>query len=356
MMWKDLSTFRPVAIIVLVSFMIAVIGTPAIADENIKLKRSLFGGVKFSQEGSQPAGIYGFSAFSHTSEFKDAMSSCPIALKETRKAFAYNGVALAGMLGILVYSIKGFVKTLRDVRDVSSGIMVDNSFKIGDVIMVGTGAMVTITASRLGHRYLKKGVRMFNEGCTVAPSPLSPREHGNEFGARLGFNSASMSGGGGGSKTGLHFCYYQPIPLGEMVTLQPEYALTQKGASHQIPEVIDPYSGMVYPASEGSVSHWYLEIPFLLKISPIDSKLRPSFFVGPAPALRLGSTVTRDGEEIDSGTEYNVLDIGIVFGASVLIPNSQYSIDARYISGLSKVHDTTDSKNRVFSLTFGAHF
>ena len=192
-------------------------------------------------------------------------------------------------------------------------------------------------------------------GVAVAQGPQKT------VGAELGYSRSDLRGAGAtgidprqGALTGV----YLEAPLGGRLSLRPELLFALKG-------------GQATAAVEGGGSALldielaYIELPILLKLTPLRRRLRPVFFAGPAPALRIGcdlqvilpdSTVSATCDEANLGVRE--LDIGLVAGAGLEIswPQSALALEARYTAGLRSVRDGEDVRNRAFGLVLALTF
>jgi hypothetical protein len=209
----------------------------------------------------------------------------------------------------------------------------------------------------------------------IAPSTLN--KHRIKFGARLGLSSVSVKGDTTVHglyqsaerveeqrfKLGMSIALFAFIRLNSMISLQPEIGISTKG-----------FSGIYYNGGHGwnrhrediTVTSTYFEFPILVKVSPINTKLRPSLFVGPALGIRLSTSVNSNLNRVSyiyPPDRFKSKDVGLVLGGSLLIGNSPFSLDARYTLGLSWIGDNGDTdgyeftydnlRNRSFSVSLG---
>jgi hypothetical protein len=191
-------------------------------------------------------------------------------------------------------------------------------------------------------------------GVVVAQGPQKT------VGAELGYSRSDLRGAGAtgidprqGALTGV----YLEAPLGGRLSLRPELLFALKGG--QVTGEVGGGSALL------DIELAYIELPILLKLTPLRRRLRPVFFAGPAPALRIGcdlqvilpdSTVSATCDEANLGVRE--LDIGLVAGAGLEIrwPQSALALEARYTAGLRSIRDGEDVRNRAFGLVFALTF
>lgn len=95
----------------------------------------------------------------------------------------------------------------------------------------------------------------------------------------------------------------------------------------------------------GVTAKWsidYIEIPVLLKYGfPMEGKIKPSLFAGPAVAFIMSSKFKVENEEIDAKDGMKSMDIGIVFGGglSYQLTSVALTLDVRYTLGMTKFVD-----------------
>ena len=159
------------------------------------------------------------------------------------------------------------------------------------------------------------------------------------------------------SRAGIRVGASTLLPLRPNLDLQLGAAYAAKGATEREFDVDVEFA-----------MNW-LEIPLLLRFTPsIEGSLSPHFLIGPALALRVGCSATAgtegfelsvDCDDEEFGDEIKTMDFGAVAGAGLDIPTSgslTVSLDVLYNLGLSSISETTDVKNRAFSVLAGITF
>jgi len=143
-------------------------------------------------------------------------------------------------------------------------------------------------------------------------------EDADDFAMKLGFNVGAML----------------DIELFSVLSFQPELLYTMKGANAD--------------TGDGSLALNYLEIPILLKVTPVSNdKMDISVFAGPFVAMKLSEKITdSDGDELDLDEDrYTSMDMGLNFGAGVTMPfagETKLGLQAGYEMGVTNVLDIDD--------------
>lgn len=184
-------------------------------------------------------------------------------------------------------------------------------------------------------------------------------EAGIQFGIRGGGNASKLTGadiqnleGTIKYKVGLVGGIFFAINIGKIITIEPEFLYTMKGAQEQV--TAGDYTEKLYGD--------YLEIPVLLKLRIPTPGIQPAIFAGPSVGFKLKEKLQRNGQDVplqEKILENN--DYGAIFGAGLDF-GRHFMIDVRYSLGLKKVlsaaQGTTalDVKNGVWSATVGIAF
>lgn len=197
------------------------------------------------------------------------------------------------------------------------------------------------------------------------------------FGILIGTNIATISDADqgigdlvGGSfnkkyRVGLNAGVFMKIPLGGMLSLQPEVHYAQNGVS--------------ITSSAGSVSSIdlkldYVEVPVLLRLDAggAGAAVHPILLAGASAAYRIKCSLSGTGggtsvsQQCDSGTSsedpFKKSDFSLVGGAGIAFASMGHSLSlqARYTHGLSSIAtnntDTSNPKNRAFAVLLGIGF
>ena len=174
-------------------------------------------------------------------------------------------------------------------------------------------------------------------------------------GAELGYSRSDLKGTDAtgvlarqGALTGV----YLEAPLLGRLSLRPELLFALKG-------------GRATTALEGGGSALldidvaYIEMPILLKVTPLRRRVRPVVFAGAAPALQIGCDfkVILPNQPIsatcaEAGFAVRDLDLGAVAGAGAEIRwgQSALALEGRYTTGLRSILDRAEVRNRAFGL------
>ena len=172
------------------------------------------------------------------------------------------------------------------------------------------------------------------------------------------------------------------FPVSEIISLQPELNFIRKGFKGEN-SYHENFDGYEYSEdSEAKVALNYLEVPVLAKFS-FGGETKFFLIAGPSFGIGLGgkakekysyvekingqvvesesdSETTKvkfgDASEEDEAIYFeNRLDLGLQFGAGVLIKN-RIAIEARYGLGLSSLVEDTDVMNRVVQFSVAMPF
>ena len=197
------------------------------------------------------------------------------------------------------------------------------------------------------------------------------------FGILIGTNVATISDADqgigdvvGGSfdkkyRVGLNAGVFMKIPLGGMLSLQPEVHYAQNGVS--------------ITSSTGAVSNIdlkldYLEVPVLLRLDAggAGAAVHPILLAGASGAYRLKCSLSAKGggtsvsQDCNTGTSsedpFKKSDFSLVGGAGIAFASMGHSLSlqARYTHGLSSIATnntaTTNPKNRAFAILLGIGF
>ncbi len=180
-------------------------------------------------------------------------------------------------------------------------------------------------------------------------------------GAELGYSRSDLKGAdatGIESRQGALTGVYLEAPLGGRMSLRPELLFALKGGR----ATTDLETG---GTAVLDIELAYIEMPILLKLTPIRRRIRPVLFAGPAPALQIGcdlqailpnQTVSSTCDK--ANVAVHEMDIGLVAGAGLEIrwPQSALALEARYTSGLRSILDGAEVRNRAFGVVFALTF
>jgi hypothetical protein len=155
------------------------------------------------------------------------------------------------------------------------------------------------------------------------------------------------------SKLGLCAGGFLQFNLGKVLAIQPEFLYTMKGARME-EEILGETVKVAFNLS-------YLEVPVLVKLMiPIPGGVKPSLFVGPSIAFKLGAKlkteVLGDTTEEDLSDDMEDTGYGLIFGGG--LDFGKISFDVRYSFGLTSVsvYEDEEIKNGVISLKVGFSF
>jgi hypothetical protein len=157
--------------------------------------------------------------------------------------------------------------------------------------------------------------------------------HAQKFGVRAGLNLAEVTGNDFGNTeplTGVYVGFFKEITLvPKLFYLQPELQ----------------YSSQGFKTADTNYSINYINIPVVAKVYVLKMF---SLEAGPQVGVKIS-----DNFPGKSGDDINTFDTAIVGGLGFNFPFG-LGLNARYISGLSKIEKNSDAKNKVIQL--GASF
>ncbi len=121
------------------------------------------------------------------------------------------------------------------------------------------------------------------------------------------------------------------------------------------------YSSKGYQIAQiATVTHHYLQIPLLFKISPITGPFELFVEAGPAAALHLSSSTDIANTSVNFNDNSNNWDFSVIAGAGVgfKINPVLLEFEARYDYGLKNLNDSNsvDVKSRALQLIAGVTF
>jgi hypothetical protein len=174
-------------------------------------------------------------------------------------------------------------------------------------------------------------------------------------GAELGYSRSDLRGAdatGITARQGALTGVYLDAPLVGRLSFRPELLFALKGgrATTDLPG-----GGTALLDIELA----YIEMPILLKVTPLRRRLRPVVFAGPAPALQIGCDfqVIVPNQPVsatcaEAGFSVRDLDLGLVAGAGFEIRwgLSALALETRYTSGLRSILKGAEVRNRAFGL------
>jgi outer membrane protein with beta-barrel domain len=191
-------------------------------------------------------------------------------------------------------------------------------------------------------------------------APLSAavaQEQRSTVGAELGYSRSDLRGAdatGVSARQGALTGVYLDAPLVGRLSFRPELLFALKG-------------GRATTDLEGGgtalldIELAYLEMPILLKLTPLRRRIRPVLFAGPAPALQIGCDfqVILPNQPVsatcaEAGFSVRDLDVGLVAGAGMEIRwgQSALALETRYTSGLRSILKGAEVRNRAFGVVF----
>lgn len=155
------------------------------------------------------------------------------------------------------------------------------------------------------------------------------------------------------SKFGLCAGGFIQIKLGKVLVIQPEFLYTMKG-SRMKEEILGETVKIRFNLS-------YVEVPVLVKLMiPTPGGVKPSLFVGPAIAFKLGAKLKAealgDTTEEDLSDDMEDTGFGLIIGGGLGF--GKLTFDVRYSLGLTSIsiYEDEDIKNGVISLNVGYSF
>lgn len=160
-----------------------------------------------------------------------------------------------------------------------------------------------------------------------------------KFGAKAGFNLASISGDNTketDAVTSFNFGVLAEIPISEKFSFQPELM----------------YSGQGYSFNDNTVALNYLNVPLMAKYYVAKGL---SVEAGP----QIGFLLSAKNESTDVKDSFNTFDFGLNFGLGYKFKNG-FNLGARYNLGLTDINNLEGSsatnKNGVFQFSVGYFF
>jgi hypothetical protein len=187
------------------------------------------------------------------------------------------------------------------------------------------------------------------------PPATVPQRPRATVGAELGYSRSDLKGSGAtgvtarqGALTGV----YLEAPLVGRLSLRPELLFALKGGR----ATTDVQGG---GTALLDIELAYLELPILLKVTPLRRRIRPVLFAGPAPALQIGCDfqVILPNQPVsatcaEAGFSVRDLDLGLVAGGGLEIRwgQSALALEGRYTSGLRSLLEDSEVRNRAFGV------
>ena len=189
-------------------------------------------------------------------------------------------------------------------------------------------------------------------------APLSAavaQEQRSTVGAELGYSRSDLRGAdatGVSARQGALTGVYLDAPLVGRLSFRPELLFALKG-------------GRATTDLEGGgtalldIELAYLEMPILLKLTPLRRRIRPVLFAGPAPALQIGCDfqVILPNQPVsatcaEAGFSVRDLDVGLVAGAGMEIRwgQSALALEGRYTTGVRSILRGAEVRNRAFGV------
>ena len=177
-----------------------------------------------------------------------------------------------------------------------------------------------------------------------------------------GYNMANLDGDGiedADSRSGFDIGGLVQIPMGEMITIQPEVHYSQRGASFEEEGV------------GAEIALDYIHVPVLLRAGvPLAEGFDFDFIVGPSFAFEMGCEIEpEEGDSFDCdddalGGEFDrkSTSIGIIGGGSFAwaAGPGDLLVDVRYDWGLTNISDSdaddSDVKNTALQFLIGYAF
>ncbi len=155
------------------------------------------------------------------------------------------------------------------------------------------------------------------------------------------------------SKWGLCAGGFIQFNISKVLAIQPEFLYTMKGARME-EEILGETVKVAFNLS-------YLEIPVLVKLMiPTPGGVKPSLFVGPAIAFKLGAKLKMealgDTTEEDLSDDMEDTGFGLIIGGGLDFGKLRF--DVRYNLGLTSIsiYEGEEIKNGVISLKVGYSF
>lgn len=175
-----------------------------------------------------------------------------------------------------------------------------------------------------------------------------------------GYNMASFWGDDADdfdSRSGFDIGGLVQIPMGDMITVQPEVHYTQKGAEAEL----DFGAG----STDVEFAVNYIQVPVLFKAGlPLAEGFDFDFQFGPSLGFNMGCEVSNEDDEVDcedAGFEVKGFDYGIIAGGSFAwaAGAGDLLVDVRYDLGLTSIideEDADDVKNSNLQFLIGYAF
>lgn len=200
-------------------------------------------------------------------------------------------------------------------------------------------------------RYLHK-VLAIMLCCVFISVSIGYAQQDTRFGVKAGVSSYTLSGNAvwqvnASSKTFVTFGALAEIGVAPNLAIQPELNYVVKGASSNY--VVDIGGSGPLDITE-KVKLTYLQVPVLIKYTfPVNGKLKPAFFVGPAVSFKVSAKddITGYGDSRDGNKDIaNVrsADFGGILGAAVSFPLGKMmgTLGARYDMSLGNAFKDTN--------------
>ena len=127
----------------------------------ISLHKSFWKGLQFTHKNNEKKGIFGFTGLSFNPEFKEIISTNPFAYDEANKSFLYNGIALAGSIGMMAVSFKYLLDTIDQAKEVSRGDMYAKDPEFNFTVFIISAAVSGIS-SYISKTCIEKSVKIYN--------------------------------------------------------------------------------------------------------------------------------------------------------------------------------------------------
>jgi hypothetical protein len=145
-------------------------------------------------------------------------------------------------------------------------------------------------------------------------------------------------------KTGFIGGLFITAPIGDTVSIQPEFLYSMIGAKASEDDFDTEIDVKVF------------QIPLLFRADFAGTSVRPFVLAGPALSFRLDAKQTFGDEEFDLDEDVEKFDIGFAIGGGLQFGRG--SLEARYTHGLRDMDkdDESEAKTRVFSVLAGFRF
>jgi hypothetical protein len=155
---------------------------------------------------------------------------------------------------------------------------------------------------------------------------------------------------------------YGAFDLSPMIGVQPELLFVRKGAKLFSTDVT--IGGITFGSVGSTLDVDYIEIPVLLRLSPLDSgPIELRLLAGPVASIKMDekiSTTGLIGISLNSD-QVKSSDFGLAVGGAAAIQNGSLNVvaEGRYTFGFSNISDLPfggDVKNGAFYATLGLEF